>query len=220
MLRREGALSQEAESTIARAAGQGIEIRPETPREMERMSASAIAPELIALVGAPAGRDLASAMADPGPVFILVGLRYPSNAGFILRSVEVAGAAAVTIASDWQGAQRAQAERVSIRAGRFLPVFDVEPREAISAARKAGRRILALETSGQRAPWQIDWAQPTALLIGGERHGLDADHLAEADETVRIPTRGFIPSYNVQAAVGIILARSCARLRQTPSSSR
>ena len=39
-----------------------------------------------------------------------------------------------------------------------------------------------------------------------------AVRLAEADETVRIPTRGFIPSYNVQAATSMLLGEW---LRQT-----
>jgi len=43
------------------------------------------------------------------------------------------------------------------------------------------------------------------VLIGSEATGIPAALLAEADETIAIPVGGFIPSYNVQAAVGIFL---------------
>jgi tRNA G18 (ribose-2'-O)-methylase SpoU len=61
-------------------------------------------------------------------------------------------------------------------------------------------------------PWDSDLTKPLALLIGGEATGLPAEILAASDEVLRIPTRGFIPSYNVQAATGILLGEY---LRQT-----
>jgi tRNA G18 (ribose-2'-O)-methylase SpoU len=64
---------------------------------------------------------------------------------------------------------------------------------------------VALETSGAKTPWSVDLASPTLILVGSETTGLPDTILESVDDTVRIPTRGFIPSYNVQAAVGMLL---------------
>ncbi len=179
---------------------------------MRRMSETDVAPELLAVTGSPPPTDLAGLMKGDGLVLVLVGLRYPGNVGFILRSAEVAGAAGVVVANDWSDSEWQEARRVGIRADRFLAVIRAESGEALAAARSAGRRVVAVETSGRTRPWEIDLSQPTALVIGGEATGISEELLACADEIVRIPTRGFIPSYNVQAATGMLLGEW---LRQT-----
>lgn len=176
------------------------------------MSGGRTPPELVALEGSPPASDLAGAMALDGPLILLVGLRYPGNVGFIVRSAEVAGVAGVLLADDWAGGQREEALRVGMRADRFFPVLDVEPRAAFSGARESGRRIVALETGGQTRPWELDLRGPLLLVVGGETSGIPVDLLTQVDARVTIPTRGFIPSYNVQAAVGIALGEW---LRQT-----
>jgi tRNA G18 (ribose-2'-O)-methylase SpoU len=48
-------------------------------------------------------------------------------------------------------------------------------------------------------------------LIGGERGGLPQAVLARCHAVLRIPMAGFVPSYNVQAAMAAIATE---RLRQ------
>ena len=184
---------------------------------MRRMSSADEAPELLALEGAAPAGNIDELMAAEGLVLVLAGLRYPGNVGFILRSAEVAGAAGVVLSSDWQGSQREEAMRIGIRADRFLPIFDADVRDAIGSARASGRRVVALETSGTKVPWQVDLSRPTAVLVGGETEGLSPALVEAADDVVRIPSRGFMPSYNVQAAVGVLLGEW---LRQDESPPR
>ncbi len=184
----------------------------ESEREMRRMSETDDAPELLAVSGSAPATDLGSLMAGEGLVLLLIGLRYPGNVGFILRSAEVAGAAGVVVATDWSGSEWEEARRVGIRANRFLSVLEAEAGEAVDAARSADRRVVAVETSGNSRPWDVDLSKSTALMIGSETTGIPAELLAIADDVVRIPTRGFIPAYNVQAATGILLGEW---LRQT-----
>lgn len=173
-------------------------------------------PEIIALEGPAPAKDLDQLMSASGLALVLVGLRYPANVGFIMRSAEVAGAAGIVLAHDWAAGEREEASRVSIRADRFLPVLDAPgPSGAVSAieaARRAGRRVVVAETTGDQTPWSLDWTQPRAVFLGSETLGLPEEVLADADERIRIPTLGFIPSYNVQAATGILLGEY---LRQT-----
>jgi tRNA G18 (ribose-2'-O)-methylase SpoU len=217
VLRREGTPSAEARALLDRLRAEGVAILEESDREMCRMSGGRTPPELVALEGAPPPSDLAGAMGLDGPLILLVGLRYPGNVGFIIRSAEVAGVAGVLLAGDWARGQRERALRVGMRADRFLPVLDVDAAAAFAGAREAGRRIIALETGGQTRPWETDLRGPLLLVVGGETSGIPADLLAEVDVRVTIPARGFIPSYNVQAAVGIALGEW---LRQTDADRR
>jgi tRNA G18 (ribose-2'-O)-methylase SpoU len=205
LLCREGDLSDAARDIVAGARALGVPVHIESEREMRRMSTGEAACELLAVEAAAVPVTVDELMAEDGIVFVLVGLRYPANVGFILRSVEVAGAAGVVLANDWRGAELAEAHRVGMRAQRFLPVLEADAASAVAAGRRANRRIVALETAGERAPWDIDFRLPAVVLVGGEAAGIPENLLAEADAVVRIPTRGIIPSFNVQAAVGIVL---------------
>jgi TrmH family RNA methyltransferase len=217
VLVRVGDRSAEAEALLERLRAQGVPTREESSGGMTRMSEGLEPPELIASIGPPLADDLPTLMKAPDLVLVLIGLRYPGNVGFILRSAEVAGVAGIVVANDWGEGEWAAALRVGMHPDRFLPILRADAAQAIAAARTAGRRIVAVETTGDVAPWAVDLARPTALLLGGERDGLPAEALAQADAVVRIPSGGFIPSYNVQAATGILLGE-WLRQREVSSS--
>jgi tRNA G18 (ribose-2'-O)-methylase SpoU len=52
---------------------------------------------------------------------------------------------------------------------------------------------------------------PLVCLIGNERSGIAREILDRCQAVVRIPMAGFVPSYNVQAAMAAIAVE---RLRQ------
>ena len=49
------------------------------------------------------------------------------------------------------------------------------------------------------------------LVVGGENAGVSKEILSAADDIVRLPMPGFVPSYNLQVAVS---ALAMERLRQ------
>ncbi|HPG25501.1 MAG: TrmH family RNA methyltransferase [Spirochaetaceae bacterium] len=216
VLRREGEIGVEAAALLERARASGARVHVESARAMQRMTGDADAPELLALQTGPAAGSVEALMAEGGLVLGLVGLRYPGNVGFVLRAVETAGAAGVVLANDWAEAPYEEALRLSMHAERYLPVLRAPAAELLRHAREAGRRLIALETSGDRTPWEVDWTAPCVLLVGSEAEGLPRVVLDAADEVVRVPMAGFIPSYNVQAAVGVALGEW---MRQTPGAA-
>jgi tRNA G18 (ribose-2'-O)-methylase SpoU len=111
----------------------------------------------------------------------------------------------------FSAADRRTALRASMRADRVMPVIWADAGSAIDAARAAGARIVVVEDAGGRAPWQVDLTRPTMLVVGGERDGVPQAVLARADDVVRVSMAGFIPSYNVQAAMAAVAVE---RLRQ------
>jgi tRNA G18 (ribose-2'-O)-methylase SpoU len=207
VLCRRGAPETDADvaAIVARAQAGGIEVRFASERELLRLTEGADAASILALEGPSPRPSLDELMAREGLVLVLVGVRYPGNVGFIVRAAEVAGAAGVVLAEEWTRAERASAMRVAMQADRFFPVLDADAGVAADSARRAGRRLVALETEGAQSPWEAELAGPLAVFLGGEALGIPDAILARMDACLRIPMRGFIPSYNVQAAAGIVL---------------
>ncbi|MCZ7618191.1 MAG: TrmH family RNA methyltransferase [Myxococcota bacterium] len=113
-------------------------------------------------------------------------------------------------------AGRKRALRMSMHAQRFLPVHWMPAPAVVDAARAAGRRILALEDHGTSVPWATNLCGPLLLMIGGERDGLSRALLERCDGIVRVPMAGFVPSYNLQAAMAAVAVE---RLRQETGSA-
>jgi tRNA G18 (ribose-2'-O)-methylase SpoU len=112
---------------------------------------------------------------------------------------------------------RSRVAHVGMGADRMLPVIYAPADEAIAAARAAGRSIVAIEDSGTLAPWEVDLTASVLLVIGAERAGISDPLLSACDAVVRIPMAGFVPSYNLQAAMSIVAGE---RLRQLAVRSR
>lgn len=215
--------SRAAQTLLARARAAGIPVHEASERVLWRLGGGANPAEVLGLTGPPPDAGLDEMLAAGGVAWCLVGLAYPGNTGFALRLAEVSGADGVVVESAFatkagrlrqRGAPheaRREALRAAMRADRFMPVFWERALHVIPRARAAGRAIVAVEDSGDTAPWRFDLRQPLLLLVGGERHGIPHEVLRACDSAIRIPMRGFIPSYNVQAAMAMVAGE---RLRQ------
>ena len=210
LLVREGDLSASARAVLARCHDTGIPVRRAGRRETKRLAANG-EPELLALVGPPPGDALEPLLASGGAVWLLTGVGYPGNAGFAIRTAEVSGAAGIAIDAGFDHAGRRQALRAAMRADRFFPVLWARGQDVVDPARRAGYRIFGVEDCGTRAPWHEDLTGPALFVVGGEAGGVPAGLLERCDVVLRIPMRGFVPSYNLQAAVAMVAGE---RLRQ------
>jgi tRNA G18 (ribose-2'-O)-methylase SpoU len=201
-----------AHEVIARARALDIPVRLTSERSLRRLSRVDPPAEVLALLGGPPDLDRAAVLASGGVVWLLVGVAYPGNTGFAIRLAEVSGAHAMFVDGAFLHEGRREALRASMRAERFMPVFWDAALDVVAAARAAGRRVLAVEDVGTRAPWEVDLTQPLLLIVGGERHGIPREVLAACDGVLRIPMRGFIPSYNLQAAMAVVVGEQLRQL--------
>ncbi len=62
----------------------------------------------------------------------------------------------------------------------------------------------ALEDVGESNPWDVDLTGNVILIVGGEREGISSEVLQMADEIIRIPMTGFVPSFNLQAPLSAV----------------
>ncbi len=197
-----------------RARQAGIEVQSASSAALWRLGKTDPPSEILALVGRDPHAPMQEVLSAGGAAWLFVGIAYPGNTGFAIRTAEVSGADGVFIDSDFEHEGRREAVRAAMRADRFMPVFWMPALPVIGAARAAGRRVLAVEDVGSRAPWEMDLGGPVLFVVGGERHGIPAEVLAACDDAIRIPMLGFIPSYNLQAAMAAVASE---RLRQISS---
>jgi tRNA(Leu) C34 or U34 (ribose-2'-O)-methylase TrmL len=169
------------------------------------------------LVGPDPAAPLEEVFARPGCAWLLCGVAYPGNAGYAIRTAEVSGAerSCSTAPSTPPAAGSPRARRCTPTASFAVRWLDAAA--ALAAARAADRRVVAIEDSGTAAPWDVDVRGRVLFVIGGETRGIPPAVLARCDAVLRIPMRGFIPAYNLQAAMAIVAGE---RLRQEAAESR
>ena len=177
-------------------------------RRMANMPFNSDPPEALGLLDRDPSASIDEIMASGGLIWLLAGAQYPVNIGFAIRTIEVSGGSAVFVDADLNSDGRKASSRASMKADRFIPVKWISWREASDLARAHNYRIIGIEDSGDVEPWDADLKGRCMLVIGGERHGISADLLQECDSIVKIPMRGFVPSYNLQAPLAVVAAEA------------
>jgi RNA methyltransferase, TrmH family len=153
-------------------------------------------------------------------IVVLAGVQDPGNVGTILRTAAAFGAtAAVTSPSGQSGTASPyspKALRASAGAALHLPLLTGMALPILLAQFKSvGIRSLASSsresTEGATqddqpllSPWQVDWRQPVALLIGNEGAGLPEQVERSAEVCIRIPMSSSVESLNAAAAAAVL----------------
>ncbi|HBR98824.1 MAG TPA: tRNA (guanosine(18)-2'-O)-methyltransferase TrmH, partial [Gammaproteobacteria bacterium] len=79
----------------------------------------------------------------------------------------------------------------------------------IERLKASGHRVLAAHFSDHAVDFRdIDYTQPTALLLGTEKFGVSETAVAACDAHVVIPMMGMVASFNVSVAAAIILSEA------------
>jgi tRNA G18 (ribose-2'-O)-methylase SpoU len=201
---------------VARARARGVRVRETSANDLRRMCAARAPCDVLGLVGPDPDAPPAEVLARPGCAWLLAGVAYAGNAGYAIRLAEVAGAEAIFLDAPLDAASRRLAARVSMHAERFFPVRWMAAADVLDAARAAGRRLVAIEDSGTCAPWEADLRGPVVFVVGGEARGIPEGLLARCDAVLRVPMAGFVPAYNLQAAMAAVAGE---RLRQEAGPS-
>lgn len=210
LLLREGA-GEDARALAVRARRAGIPVREASAGDLRRLSLEGPPAPILALVGRDPDASAEAVFSWPGAKWLLVGAAYPGNVGAALRTIEVTGADAAFVDAPLDHAGRRAALRTSMNVERFLPVHWRPADAVLTLAQAAGHRVFGIEDVGRVAPWEVDLLAPALFLVGGEDQSLAPALLERCHQVLRIPMRGFVPCYNLQAAVAVVAVE---RLRQ------
>jgi TrmH family RNA methyltransferase len=159
---------------------------------------------------------------------VLAGVQDPGNVGTILRTASAFGATgAVTAASGQSGtaspfspkalrASAGAALHLPVLAGMSLPILLTQLRVAnvrtlAAVAHDTGSEVEAQHAAPQvgkvappLAPWEVNWCEPVALLVGNEGAGLPEEVERSADARIRIPMASGVESLNAAAAAAVL----------------
>lgn len=161
-------------------------------------------------------------------VVVLAGVQDPGNVGTIIRTAAAFGATAAVVSPSGQSGTASpfspKALRASAGAALHLPLLaGVAFPILLAQLRVAGIQSLASSSRESHesdqpllTPWQVDWRQPVALLIGNEGQGLPEEIERSADARIRIPMSSSVESLNAAAAAAVLFYEA-ARQRSAPS---
>ena len=163
---------------------------------------------IVVLAERPSSDEASFTNKQPAMPLLLVlhGINNPVNVGAICRTAEAAGASGIITTRGASDPFSPKALRGAMGSAFRLPVWgDAEYGDAISYCRQRKIKTISADVSAVKTFSEIDWRDPSALIVGGESTGLSRDEAAATDESVRIPMHGTVESLNVAVAAGIIL---------------
>ncbi|MCH1527599.1 MAG: hypothetical protein L7S49_05230 [Candidatus Poseidoniaceae archaeon] len=199
---------EDCSEIIELCESKNIKVVEGSSTDLWRMSANG-QQKALALIGREPAGTLEEVFERDGVIWLFDGVEYAPNLGFGVRTAEVSGATAVIINVKKTHEERRTIRRAGMRATRFIPVIYSSTEEILAAC---NRRIVVAEDVGDKAPWNADLTGNVMLVVGAENAGVSKEVLNAADDIVRLPMPGFVPSYNLQVAVS---ALAIERLRQS-----
>lgn len=137
---------------------------------------------------------------------LLDGVEDPHNLGAIVRTANAAGADAVVVPERRAAGLTETVAKSAAGALEHTPVVRVvNINRTMEELKKAGWWLYGLDERGSERYDQLEYATPTAFVLGGEGHGLHQLVAKSCDFLIRIPTAGEISSLNVSVATGVVL---------------
>lgn len=148
-------------------------------------------------------------------IVILHETNNPVNVGAIVRTAEAAGATGVIATANTADPFSPKALRGAMGSAFRLPVWSGGTfSQALAWCRARKIQLICADVSAATLFSDVEWRNPSALLLGRESAGLSKEELAAADLAVRIPMKGVAESLNVAVAAGVILYEAARQRAQ------
>lgn len=201
-----GASGPRIQEIIDLCRNQSVPVRFEARELLDRTSKGVPHQGAIAFGAIHGFADLSDIVERGGLLIILDGIEDPHNLGAIIRTTHAAGASAVIIPERRSAPLTETVERAAAGALEYLPVVRItNVNQTLERLKKSGFWIYGLDERGSELYDEVDYASPTAIVLGGEGKGLHQAVQKHCDFLVRIPMAGAVSSLNVSVAAGIVL---------------
>lgn len=158
--------------------------------------------------------ELVEGAGGPALLIVLDGIEDPHNVGAIIRSADAAGAHGVVR----QARHSAPLEGAAVKASagavshvRIATVVNIS--RALEDLKALGVWTVGLDAGAGERYDQVDYRQPTALVVGAEGAGLRRLVRETCDRVVGIPMAGVVESLNVSVAAGVVLFEAARQRR-------
>ena len=154
-------------------------------------------------------QDVISFVVENGemPLFIILdGITDIRNIGAIARSAFCFGVHAILIPDKGVGALNEDSILTSAGALEKMAVCRVGSlMKAVDELHLNGIKVFASEMTATKKLFELNLAEPCAIVLGGEEHGVYPALMKICDDQFQIPMPGDFESLNVSVANGVIL---------------
>ncbi|HEV8548633.1 MAG TPA: RNA methyltransferase [Polyangiaceae bacterium] len=141
-----------------------------------------------------------------GSVTVLMDMpRDPHNGAAVVRSADAFGVPEVNVVLREEAFLASQ--RVTQGSDRWVDVVThTKADDAARALKARGFRLITTHPQGTLTPAALRSIERVCLVLGNERDGISQALTAAADDSVRIPMRGFVESLNLSVAAAVLLS--------------
>jgi len=148
----------------------------------------------------------------------------PHNLSAMLRTCDAVGIGEVHAVTPTGGIPTFNETSASADKWVNLHVYDALP-DALETLKAQNMQLLAAHLSDEAVDYRdVDYTQPTCILLGNEKRGVSTEAALRADKHIIIPMLGMVQSLNVSVATAVILfeaqrQRRAAQMYDTPRLS-
>jgi TrmH family RNA methyltransferase len=147
----------------------------------------------------------------PTLLLVLDGVADPGNVGTILRTAAAAGVEGVILAPGCVDAYNPKVVRSSMGAHFQVAIHRLSWQQIATITAPMARWIAV---TGKKITYeQVDWRQPSAIIVGSEASGAGKEACQLSDDRFSIPMGEHTESLNVAVASGIILFEAARQRR-------
>lgn len=141
------------------------------------------------------------------PLFIILdGVTDVRNIGAIARTAVCCGAQAIIIPDKGVGALNEEAMKSSAGALEKINICRVNSlMKTVDELHMNGIKVYASEMTAQKNLHELDFKEPSAIVMGSEERGVFPGLMKICDEKFKIPMKENFESLNVSVATGMIL---------------
>ncbi len=193
------------DSLLETLSNTACELHETTPQVLEKIRFGDRTDGVVAVARVPR-LQLGDLKLPPRPlILILESLEKPGNLGAIARSADATGIAAIVLADGTTDAFNPNAIRASQGTLFSVPIAEAGTADTLAWLIEQRLSIYAATPTAERHHWDADFAGASAIVLGGEAHGLTSRWLEPPSTRVSIPMLGVADSLNVAASAAVIM---------------
>jgi 23S rRNA (guanosine2251-2'-O)-methyltransferase len=201
-----GAASPRIQEIIDLCGTNSVPVRFESRELLDRASKGVSHQGVLAFGAAQRYIELKDAIQGAKLIVVLDGVEDPHNLGAIIRTAHAAGANAIVVPERRAAPLTETVSRAAAGALEYLPVVRItNVSQTLEQLKENGFWIYGVDERGAEMYDRVEYATPTAIVLGGEGKGLHQGVQKHCDVLVRIPMAGAVSSLNVPVAAGVVL---------------
>lgn len=137
-------------------------------------------------------------------VISLEKVEKPGNLGAVIRTADAVSASAVFLIDPVVDLFNPNVVRASLGTIFNVPVISVNRDEAVKFCRECRLNIVSTWPEGAEPYYDVDFCQPTNLVLGAEDTGLSDYWQEVSDRRIFLPMNGIADSLNLSVATGVL----------------